>query len=340
MLDWCDAVSCGASGRAGARLREATQRRTRHRQSEAITECLKVKNEPIAACVSESENTAELGLLNEYRMLDRSLDESKWEQGRIVCDWTKKWSRGRGDADFAKMVGSTRQTVNYRRLCWEKFATDKEICPLGGKLSWAHFKAALAWPDATKWLKQAATRGLSVDEMESQRGGKPHVTNNSGEVEWYTPPDIIEAAREVLGEIDLDPASCKKAQAIVRAREFFTIDDDGLSRDWSGRVWLNPPYSAGLVSKFTDKLLEHVAAGDIRASIVLVNNCTDTAWFQLLASSAAAICFTAGRIKFLSDDMQASKSPLQGQAIVYHGGRAAAFRKRFSAIGLVMEAAK
>jgi hypothetical protein len=65
---------------------------------------------------------------------------------------------------------------------------------------------------------------------------------SSASAEWYTPAPYIEAAREVLGAIDLDPASSAQANATVRATAFFSKDDDGLARDWSGRAFLNPPY--------------------------------------------------------------------------------------------------
>ena len=54
--------------------------------------------------------------------------------------------------------------------------------------------------------------------------------------EWFSPPEIVEAARIVMGGIDLDPASCEVANAIVKATHFFSIRDDGLSREWSGKV--------------------------------------------------------------------------------------------------------
>jgi hypothetical protein len=59
--------------------------------------------------------------------------------------------------------------------------------------------------------------------------------------EHYTPRDIVEAAREVLGGIDLDPASCLEAQQTVRAERYFTRGVNGLFQPWSGRVFLNPP---------------------------------------------------------------------------------------------------
>lgn len=73
---------------------------------------------------------------------------------------------------------------------------------------------------------------------------KPHVANNSGQNnEWYTPPEYTHAARECMGAINLNPASCEIANRTVRATTYYTIEDDGLTKPWYGRVWLNPPYS-------------------------------------------------------------------------------------------------
>jgi hypothetical protein len=71
----------------------------------------------------------------------------------------------------------------------------------------------------------------------------PHayVTSSSGE--RFTPKYIVEAARATLGNIDLDPASCARANEIVQADTFFCRGDDGLNENWSwcGHVFLNPP---------------------------------------------------------------------------------------------------
>ena len=128
-----------------------------------------------------------------------------------------------------------------------------------------------------------------------QQAKKPHVSFNSGNNEWYTPADIIAAARNVLGTIDLDPASGEIANETVKATKIFTADDDGLAHDWEGNIWLNPPYSTGLIEKFADKLIH----SDYHQAIVLVNNATDTAWFAQLAEHAAAVVFPKGRVKFL-----------------------------------------
>ncbi|MGO9046175.1 MAG: hypothetical protein ACLQFW_04700 [Xanthobacteraceae bacterium] len=66
-------------------------------------------------------------------------------------------------------------------------------------------------------------------------------TGGTGENEWHTPAKYLAAAREVLGEIDLDPATSKAAQEVVKAKKFFTKDDDGLKQEWHGRIWLLRP---------------------------------------------------------------------------------------------------
>lgn len=162
-----------------------------------------------------------------------------------------------------------------------------------------------------------------------------HVSNNSGENEWYTPPQYIAAAREVLGEIDLDPASSIKANETVQAQAFFTKNDNGLTKEWHGRVWMNPPYAQPLISEFSDKVVEEYDAARIDAAIVLVNNATETRWFQKMARSATAICFPAGRIKYLDATGTPANTPLQGQAFLYFGPDHGRFISVFEQFGVV-----
>ena len=155
---------------------------------------------------------------------------------------------------------------------------------------------------------------------------KPHVANNSGENEWYTPKDYIDRARQVMGTIDLDPASNEIANNVVQADKYFTVADDGLAQKWSGNVWMNPPYASELIGKFSDKLIKDLP--DIDNAIVLVNNATETDWFNTLVHEASAVCFPDERVKFYAPDGRIAQ-PLQGQAILYYGQKTKEFIDAF-----------
>jgi phage N-6-adenine-methyltransferase len=164
--------------------------------------------------------------------------------------------------------------------------------------------------------------------------GKPTSAPASDTYEWYTPAEYIEAARRLMGEIDLDPASSEVAQGTVQAGRFFTRDTDGLEHGWSGRVWLNPPYSAPLVRAFIDKLRRDYEAREVTEAVLLVNNATDAQWFQELMSKFP-VCFTAGRVKFWGP-FDEGLGPRQGQAFIYLGERRRSFAEIFTAFGTVV----
>jgi hypothetical protein len=160
-------------------------------------------------------------------------------------------------------------------------------------------------------------------------------TKNTGDEESYTPIDYLESARVVMNGICLDPASNQMAQINVKANNYYTVDDDGLTKEWGGKVWMNPPYTALVINKFIDKLIHHFKEDHITDAIVLTNNNTDTSWFHSAAKSSNAICFTSGRINFLKRDGSTS-SPTNGQSFFYFGSDSELFKKEFSQYGLVM----
>lgn len=90
---------------------------------------------------------------------------------------------------------------------------------------------------------ERGTRGLGMGgHHEPYRGGKD---------EWLTPPDIIEA----LGPFDLDPCAPVNRPWDMAAKHY-TIEDDGLSREWEGYVWCNPPYGPQTWT-WLDRMAQH-----------------------------------------------------------------------------------
>lgn len=164
-----------------------------------------------------------------------------------------------------------------------------------------------------------------------------HVKNNSGNKEWYTPPEIVKRVRKVLGEIDLDPASSYKANQIVMAKLFFTMDNPSEAFDmpWYGRVFMNPPYGQPDIARFTDKFLEELGVGHIRKGITLTNNATETKWFQKLAGECTAICLPKRRIKYYNEDLQPAHSPLQGQVLMFFKPTIEEVRLAFRDVGSI-----
>ena len=115
--------------------------------------------------------------------------------------------------------------------------------------------------------------------------------------EFYTPARFIEAARAVMGHIDLDPASCETANKTVQAVRWITQVLDGLAQaPWSAEtLWLNPPYSA--TGEWVAALEASYISGATNEAMLLVNAKTETAWFNTLWDHAV-LCFVRGRIAF------------------------------------------
>lgn len=153
---------------------------------------------------------------------------------------------------------------------------------------------------------------------------------------WFTPKGLIEAAREVMGGIDLDPASCPKANALIKATAFYTKKDDGLSKTWQGKVWLNPPYSMPLIEKFTYHLLASVGS-EVPQACILTRNATETKWCQALLKSCDRFCLLNKRVSFWHPEKTVGTDKC-GHILFYFGDRGDKFHQRLnSSQGLVFK---
>lgn len=148
---------------------------------------------------------------------------------------------------------------------------------------------------------------------------------------WYTPPWLIEKARIVLGTIDLDPATCEAAQAIVKAEQFYTEHENGLIQPWYGRMWINPPYSAP--TPWVRRAILEYQAGHITAALILTNSYTETGWWQDVAA-VATVLFFRGRLNFWHPEKTTTQNRT-GQTMAYLGTERTRFIETFGALGVI-----
>ncbi len=159
--------------------------------------------------------------------------------------------------------------------------------------------------------------------------------------EWYTPARYVEAAREVMGSIDLDPASCKEANMVVRASKFYTERENGLAHDWYGNVWLNPPYGrtdhyGSNIGAFAIKLIEEYKQSKVNQAILLSTAKVSTSWFSLFWEYP--ICFVDHIVGFYipskGKELKAH-SHIHDTIFVYLGANEQRFIDIFSQFGTV-----
>ena len=126
---------------------------------------------------------------------------------------------------------------------------------------------------------------------------------------WLTPTYITEA----LGEFDLDPCSPIN-RPWDTAKKHYTIIDDGLKQDWSGRVWCNPPYGRE-AQKWIKKCADHGNAMTLIFARTETNMFFDQIWDR-----ASALFFMKGRVRFCNvEGVQAKQNAGAPSVLVAYG---------------------
>lgn len=131
---------------------------------------------------------------------------------------------------------------------------------------------------------------------------------------WLTPPSLLVK----LGSFDLDPCSPLN-RPWDTADHHYTIEDDGLSKPWFNRVWLNPPYGRGM-DKWMLKLKQHAQAGGSGLALIFARTETRT-FFDHVWDDADAILFIKGRIRFFTPDGNESGTAGSPSVLIAYGQR-------------------
>jgi phage N-6-adenine-methyltransferase len=129
--------------------------------------------------------------------------------------------------------------------------------------------------------------------------------------EWATPQELFDELNQEFN-FDLDVCADDWNYKCVR---YFTREIDGLSQDWHGKVWMNPPYGRA-IGKWMAKAYE--ASGGGATVVCLVPARTDTAWWHDY-SMKGEIRFIRGRIKFVSRTGVKDAAPFPSAIVIFRG---------------------
>jgi ParB family chromosome partitioning protein len=171
-----------------------------------------------------------------------------------------------------------------------------------------------------------------------------NVFHSSESDSWGTPGAYIEAARKVLGRIDLDPASSAHWNQTVGATRFYDMHDFALEQDWRGSVFMNPPGgkdgNKSVSGEFWRKLMRERHAGHIAHAIVVafnLNALQQTQDTMLPSMCEFPFCVPGSRVKYVKATGKA-ESPPHASAFVYVPGNldeTVKFRNVFSRFGAI-----
>jgi phage N-6-adenine-methyltransferase len=248
------------------------------------------------------------------------------------------------EAEHQAAIGAAQSAIERAIACGQLLIQAKSEVGHGGWQLWVEEHLSFGARQASKYMRLAAGAqelanrncgsDLGVNEaLKLLTDGHNVRTTLSGNDAWFTPPEYIGRARRVLGQIDLDPASCALAQATVQAARYFTEDDDGLSQPWHGKIFCNPPYARIEIGRFVGKLADEFQNGNVEQAILLTHSASDTAWFSRAVSIASALCFPRGRINFYGSQ---GTSPIGASVFFYIGNSAQRFAQEFGEVGSIM----
>lgn len=160
------------------------------------------------------------------------------------------------------------------------------------------------------------------------------INQTSGDVEYYTPYEIILAARLTMGGIDLDPASSAYANQKVKASVYYDEAFDGLQWDWFGRVWMNHPFGRESNPRWINKLIREYRSGRVSQACCITYACTSEAWFRPLFQFP--MCFLSPRTNYFLPDGTLKKGVTKGSVVTYLGPNLGAFLLNFAGPGSIM----
>tara|TARA_R110000824_G_scaffold356764_1_gene544026 strand:- start:68 stop:565 length:498 start_codon:yes stop_codon:yes gene_type:complete len=136
---------------------------------------------------------------------------------------------------------------------------------------------------------------------------------SSASSEWETPQYFYDRLNDIY-QFDLDPCCTSES---AKCEKYFTLNENGLEQDWSGRrVFMNPPYGRQ-ISKWIKKAHDEGEKRDTTV-VCLIPSRTDTKYWHEYCMKADEIYFIKGRLKFQMKDNN-NAAPFPSVVVVFRG---------------------
>lgn len=266
-----------------------------------------------------------------------------------------KWSAHRAlramvPTPMAKAGGTNKGGGGNRKQHIERPSLER----LTGGINYIFREWLLAWPagwsgpkplEMAKYQEWLRSHGISSGERNSMNA--KHLSKS---VRYGTPKNIVEASREAMGSIDLDPATSKLFNELhIKAKKIYTAKTNGLTKKWRGNVILNPPggkvdedgnpvnpkaFGYSSAAFWFDKLMDQVEKGHTKKAIFVAFSMELLQVVQQHHNlEGCHICIPSSRLAFLDHDGTPLTQPTHANAVIGIAIDGHVFNQAFKKIG-------
>ncbi len=225
--------------------------------------------------------------LEEWWLYTTELKRRKpWEEKNITPDeyWRSVFGKSQSYVNMKLAAGDVIDNIKNTTIVGILPSNEAQARPL-----------ARLEPDQQVDIWEAAVESANGHQPTAKQVKTARSVHFSSSTDKHnTPQNIIDAVLECLDAIDLDPCSNGEPHN-VPARQYYTEEQDGLTQEWKGRIYMNPPYGRDIDS-WVDKLCREHEARRAYECLALVPARPDTQWWIKLRDYP--VCFVEGRLKF------------------------------------------
>jgi phage N-6-adenine-methyltransferase len=271
--------------------------------SKQMNKTLRIPSESVHGLIPYSEAVPSLDkLMREGRASSKRIQSNEATIRRtsksMLIEWLDQAQRlwiaaeihglaGRRFTVFAEQIGIDRSRA-YELLKLHPYR-DAVLTRCGKDDHWPGWERCLSWfrPEPTTEDDTEPTVPSEIEHVET-----PHEKSD----EWGTPQELFDHYHRQY-KFTLDVAA---SAALAKCKRYYSRDDDGLKQQWSGTVWMNPPYAN--IGGWCKKAYDSAQGGVV--VVGLLPAFTDTLWFHNYVSHAT-IELLMGRPQFVGGDRYA-----------------------------------